>query len=835
MNRPATTASSPPDDPLDAPRAVSAVNVAVPVPVRSTFTYSVPEALRSRIRRGARVMVPFGSRLQMGFVTELEPASSPDKLKPIHSLLDDVPLVDGPLLDLTEWIAERTLCSWGEALKAALPGHSAPKREKMVSAGPSMSIDLFAGAGGASPEDRIVAAVGESGDVSLRQLAKSMGMRPAELEVEVRRLVRAGRLRMTERVVGRVVSGPPRVKVVRLTDDGRSAAAAPEPVEALARAPVQARCVEFLAEAGGEMPLRDLAEAVAGSRGAVKRLAEKKLCRVSMEAWEGRADDARVDVRRPDPNPAQARAIDAVVAALRTGTSSSFLLHGVTGSGKTEVYLRAMEEARRRGKRSILLVPEITLTPQTVSRLRGRFGGRAAVFHSRLTDAERRRTWHAAREGRYDVVLGPRSAIFTPLPDLGLVVIDEEHEGAYKQEDAPRYHARDVALERARRCGAVVVLGSATPDVVTYSRALSGELELLRLPDRVSNLPLPKVRLVDVRGTSGIFSDELLEAIGRRLEAKEQGILFLNRRGFSPFVQCRTCGDALRCDHCAVSLTYHRTDGSLRCHYCDHVRAMPEKCPSPDCGAATLVKRGLGTQRVEDELRERFPDARIARMDSDAVRAAGAHEEILGRFLDGEIDLLLGTQMVAKGLDFPRVTLVGVINADTGLHLPDYRSAERTFQVLTQVSGRAGRSSLGGEVLIQTRCPDHECLVSAAAHDDAAFREGELPQRRELRYPPFACLAAILVRGENLPRVERAAEALRDRIAETILDLPAWTVVLGPTTAPLAQLRGKHRLRLLVKGERREDVRAAAARALEPLAGFPGVEVAVDVDPYDML
>jgi primosomal protein N' (replication factor Y) len=818
-------------DNLDAPRAVRTVEVAVPVPVRSTFTYTVPAALASRARRGSRVAVPFGSRLQVGFIVGLDPESPAAELKPIHSLVDDVPLVDEALLDLTKWIADRTLCSWGEALKAALPGHAAPKREKMVSLGKSAAGDLFAGSAGASLEDRIVAAVGDLGEMPLRHLAKSLGVRPADLDSEVRRLARSGRLRLTERLAGKAPSGPPRIKVVRLTDLALGSDAA----DALARAPVQARCVEFLDEAGGEMPLRDLAEAVAGSRAAVKRLAEKKLCRVTMEEWEGRAVETRVDLRRPEPNPAQAAAVESVVAALRSGEHAAFLLHGVTGSGKTEVYLRAMEEARRLGKRSILLVPEITLTPQTVSRLRGRFGGRAAVFHSRLTDTERRRTWHAAREGRFDVVLGPRSAIFTPLPDLGLVVIDEEHEGAYKQEDAPRYHARDVALERARRAGAVVVLGSATPDVETYLRASSGEIGHLRLPERVSNLPLPKVRLVDVRGVRGTFSDELLEAIGRRLEAKEQIILFLNRRGFSPFVQCTSCGHALRCDDCAVSLTYHKTDGTLRCHYCDHSRAMPEKCPSPTCGATTLMKRGLGTQRVEEELRDAFPGARLARLDSDSVRAVGSHEEILGRFLDGEIDLLLGTQMVAKGLDFPRVTLVGVINADTGLHLPDYRSAERTFQVLTQVSGRAGRSALGGEVLVQTRCPDHECLLAAAAHDDAAFRAEELPQRRDLRYPPYSLLASILVRGESLPRVERAAEVLRERIAETILDLTSWTAVLGPAPAPLSQLRGKHRFRLLVKGERREDVRAAAERALEPLAGFPGVEVLVDVDPLDML
>jgi primosomal protein N' (replication factor Y) len=413
------------------------------------------------------------------------------------------------------------------------------------------------------------------------------------------------------------------------------------------------------------------------------------------------------------------------------------------------------------------------------------------------------------------------------------VVIDEEHEGAYKQEDAPRYHARDVAIERARRAGAVVVLGTATPDLETWARVERGEIVRLRLPERVADLPLPAVRLVDLRGQRGIFSAELHDAIAERLKRGEQTILFLNRRGFSPFVQCTTCGEAMRCGRCAVSLTYHRTDHRLRCHYCDHEEDMVTACPG--CKAKTLALRGSGTQRVEEELRARFPEARLARLDSDSVRRAGAHEEILGKFLEGEIDVLLGTQMVAKGLDFPRVTLVGVVNADTGLHLPDYRSAERTFQLLAQVAGRAGRSALGGEVIVQTRCPEHPCLLAARDHDDDGFRRGELPQRREMRYPPYAKLAGVLVRGESLPKVEAAAEAVRSRIEQTARTCAGWIALLGPAPAPLAQIRGKHRLRILVTGEREDDVRAAAARALEPLEGFPGVEVVVDVAPLDML
>ncbi|MFN8177476.1 MAG: primosomal protein N' [bacterium] len=813
----------------------AACDVALALPVRSTFAYRVPPHLAERVRPGCRVVVPFGSRLLTGYVVGLDPEDAPEDLKSVRSLVDVEPLVDESLLELTRWIAERTLCSWGEALKAALPGHASPRRERVLTLGASTAGDLFGAAGGSLP-DRILAAVGESGELPLRTLSRALGVPAKEIAEEVRRLVRAGRLKLDERVGGSAPGGAPRAKLVRLTPasaapaGGASVSAADD---ALRRAPVQARCVELLREAGGELPFRDLAEAVAGSRAAVKRLAEKGLCEVRLEAFEGDERNVVTRVARPVLHAAQAAAVDAIGAALREGEPRVFLLHGVTGSGKTEVYLRAMEEARRLSRRSIFLVPEIALTPQSVTRLRGRFGGRAAVLHSRLADGERRRTWHLAREGRFDVVLGPRSAIFTPLPSLGLVVIDEEHEGAYKQEDAPRYHARDVAIERARRAGAVVVLGTATPDLETWARVERGEIVRLRLPERVASLPLPAVRLVDLRGQRGLFSAELHDAIAERLKRGEQTILFLNRRGFSPFVQCTTCGEAIRCSRCAVSLTYHRTDHRLRCHYCDHEEDMVVACPG--CRARTLALRGSGTQRVEEELRARFPEARLARLDSDSVRRAGAHEEILGKFLEGEIDVLLGTQMVAKGLDFPRVTLVGVINADTGLHLPDYRSAERTFQLLAQVAGRAGRSTLGGEVIVQTRCPDHPCLVAARDHDDESFRHGELPQRRELRYPPYARLAGVLVRGESLPKVEAAAEAVRRRIEQTSRACAGWIALLGPAPAPLAQIRGKHRLRILVKGEREDEVRAAAARALEPLEGFPGVEIVVDVAPLDML
>lgn len=803
--------------------AAHLADVALPLPVDRTFSYSIPDRMGDAVRPGCRVVVPFGGRSLVGFVVGLDPADPPERVKPIQRIIDSTPVLEQDLLELARWISQRTLCSWGEALRAAIPGHPSPKSERVFSLAQAAPIDLFGASAEARLEERIVAALADAQEISLAGLAKLLGVRIRELEPAVRMLVRERKIRWSDHI-GSGAQGAPRIKIVRLRANAET------PIEA--RAPVQARCLELLREAGGVLPLRELAAAVAGGRAALRRLAEKGVLDLSLEEWEGKESAPLLRIPEIELNVAQASAVERIEASIERGDPAAFLLHGVTGSGKTEVYLRAIRAAHRRGKQTIFLVPEITLTPQTVSRLRGRFGGRAAVIHSRLTDGERRRLWSGAKRGDYDVVLGPRSAIFAPVPNLGLIVVDEEHDGAYKQEDAPRYVARDVALERARRAGAVVVLGSATPDLETFARTQSGEFHLLRLPDRVSNLPMPPVRIVDLRTASGHFTAELLEAIEARLERAEQTILFLNRRGFSPFVQCTGCGSAMRCSSCSVSLTYHKAERILRCHYCDAQAPLPDQCPS--CRSRTLKFRGAGTQRIEEELRERFPTLRLARLDSDSVRARGSHEKILASFLEGEIDVLLGTQMVAKGLDFPRVTLVGVLNGDIGLHLPDYRASERTFQLLAQVAGRAGRSELGGEVVIQTRCPEHACFRAVMTHDDEAFRQGELQERRSMRYPPFSRLAAILVRGPSLQLVEETAQVVRDRIAERVVHLPEWAVVLGPAPAPLPQLRGKHRLRILVKAERREDL-LTALLPLREASGRAGIEVVVDIDPHDML
>jgi primosomal protein N' (replication factor Y) len=820
---------SPPDSPSATNvRADLLADVALPLPMHRTFAYTVPPSLSAQIRRGCRVAVPFGHRSLVGYVVGFDPRDPPEEMKAIQRIIDETPILNDEMLDLARWIAERTFCSWGEAIRAAIPAHPSPRSERILSLAQSLPIDLFAESAGASLAERILSQLAQTEEISLAGLAKMLGLRIKDLEPHVRALAREKKIRWRERIDSAAARAP-RIKIVRLRANAQDGGAA--------RAPVQARCLALLREAGGIMPLRELAAALPGGRAALRRLAEKGALELRFEEWDGTRGEPVLSVPEIALNAEQASAVERIESALEDAARGAvpriFLLHGVTGSGKTEVYLRAIRAAHRLGKQTIFLVPEITLTPQTVSRLRGRFGGRAAVIHSRLTDAERRRIWNGARRGIYDVVLGPRSAIFAPLPHLGLIVVDEEHDGAYKQQEAPRYVARDVAIERARRAGAVVILGSATPDLETFTRAEEGELEPLRLPVRVSGLEMPGVRIVDLRTASGNFSEELCAAIDSRLSRKEQTILFLNRRGFSPFVQCTSCGAVLRCDSCSVSLTYHKAERILRCHYCDAAAPLAQRCPF--CAAQRLVFRGAGTQRIEEELRSYFENIRLARLDSDSVRARGAHEKILGAFLEGEIDVLLGTQMVAKGLDFPRVTLVGVLNADVGLHLPDYRASERTFQLLAQVAGRAGRSELGGEVVIQTRCPEHACFRAVQSHDEEEFRRWQLQERRAMRYPPFAGLAGVLLRGPDLSAVEAEAGVLREQIAEAVLHLPQWAVVLGPAAAPLPQLKGKHRVRILVKAERREDLLAALSPIRDRSKGRADVEVLVDVDPYDML
>jgi len=624
---------------------------------------------------------------------------------------------------------------------------------------------------------------------------------------------------------------PPLVQGDRTAGVGLTVSFGPDELEAvrasLVRAPAQAACLA-VASARPGLTRAELARA-AGVGGQVvgSLLARGLLVPVLAAAPEAASCG-------PALNREQAAAYAAVEKALGAGESAVMLLHGVTGSGKTEVYLRAAAEALARGRQALVLVPEIALTPQMVARFTARFGARVALWHSGLAAGERYRTWRSVMTGEKPVVLGTRSAVFVPLPDPGLIILDEEHEPTYKQEDQPRYHARVVAGWRAGRHKAVLLLGSATPSLESYRLARAGRYRLLTLDQRVDGRRLPAVHLVDLRqeaqsGHPGLFSRLLTETLRDNLERGEQSILFLNRRGFHTLLVCRRCGGALRCPHCAISLVYHRS-GYLRCHYCNHARPEPGACP--ECGGE-LQHFGAGTERVEEEVGRLFPRARVLRMDADTTARKGAHGRILAAFAAGEADILVGTQMVAKGLDLPGVTLVGVVSADQSLHMPDFRAAERTFQLLTQVAGRAGRGGAPGTVIAQAYDPDHYSIRLAAAHDFAGFWAAEAALRQKHLYPPFGHLIRVLLADQDETRAREGAA----RLAESLRTARAAWEVLGPAPAPVTRIKELYRWQLMLKGARGPELRAALKEALDRFetAARHRFFLGIDVDPHWMM
>jgi primosomal protein N' (replication factor Y) len=599
------------------------------------------------------------------------------------------------------------------------------------------------------------------------------------------------------------------------------------------------RILRLLARHPEGFILSDLEKRARVSASPVKTLAKQGL--LVLQPERDRADPlleaaASDPAREPVPEaltPAQTEALARISEAVEARRFAPFLLLGVTGSGKTEVYLRAIEDCRRRGRQAIVLVPEIALTPQTVRRFRARFE-RVAVLHSGMTDADRAQAWRRIRRGEADVVIGPRSAVFAPVADLGLVVVDEEHEGSFKQQNAPRYHARDVGLVRARAAGAVVILGSATPSLESWKNAQDGRYALLRLPERVGGRRPPSVSVVDLRSpeerpAAGRHLSRTLQIrIREALKGGGQVILLQNRRGFATSVACPRCGYVLRCRRCDVTLTYHRSDRSALCHLCGHEVRPPGGCP--DCGLPGLRYGGPGTETVESEVGALFPDARVARMDSDSMATREAYEEVLGRFERREVDVLVGTQMIAKGLHFPGVTLVGIVSADTSLSLPDFRSAERTFALVSQVSGRAGRGEEAGRVVVQTLVPDHPAIRGAAAHDYEAFAAAETADRREHGYPPFRRLLRVVVRGPLADEVQSRAEETARRVSGL-----AGTEVLGPAVPAVARVQGMHRRHLLVKATRPAEVAAVLARLKSAPRPKGKVEEIWDVDPVGVL
>jgi len=734
------------------------------------FDYSVPDGLRSRLVVGQRVRAPLGSsnRLAMGYCVRLENRTAGRRrLKPLHDVADENPLLSPAMLRLTEWMSEHYLCPWGQVLEAVVPA------------------GVRAGAG--------------TRQVNFVSLPNEVAARLSQLKLTA----------------------------------------------------IQQRILTRLAGSAHPLALNQLIEAVGCTAAPIQTLRKKGLVRI-----ESRRVDAGEVLERAEAfaephlelNGEQRVALDAILAAMHAGHHETVLVHGVTGSGKTEVYIQAIDEVRRFGRQAIVLVPEISLTPQTEARFRSRFGS-VAVLHSHQRDAERRRYWQRVAEGRVSVVVGARSAVFAPVPNLGLIILDEEHESSFKQDTAPRYHARDVALQRARSENIPLVLGSATPSLESWQRARSGDFQLVSLPGRVFDRPLPAVQTVDLRTefqdrrNRGAVSRQLRAAMGATLKEGGQVILLLNRRGYSTHIQCPACGLVLECPHCAIALTHHVAGHLAICHYCDYQVTAPTECP--DCHFTGIHYRGLGTQRLEAEVKARFPDYRCLRMDTDTMQKHGSHEAALKLFHDGEVRILVGTQMIAKGLDFPNVTLVGVINADTALYIPDFRASERTFQLVTQVAGRTGRGDRGGRVLVQTFNPEHPAIMAAARHDYHAFVAGELPPREEHGYPPFASLVRLVVRGPAERVAQGFAEELALRIREVLAasaagaeyepDDPLAPRVLGPAPAPIARIRGLYRFHIQVHGGNGAALRSAVRDVTERLKTPDEVQWIVDVDPVDML
>ncbi len=534
------------------------------------------------------------------------------------------------------------------------------------------------------------------------------------------------------------------------------------------------------------------------------------------------------------PNPEQKDVIDSIEKCLDREAHQVFLLHGITGSGKTEIYLQTMETVLKKGKTGIMLVPEISLTPQTVERFMSRFGETVAVFHSKMLQSVKFSEWKRINEGKARIVVGPRSAVFSPLKNLGVIVVDEEHEPSYKQDDVPRYHAREVAIERARRAGAPVILGSATPSLESYFKAINGAYRLVELTQRIKEKELPKVKLVDMRMEfdtrtgKKVISRVLEEALKKDIAKKQQALIFLNRRGFSTFVICGKCGDVLKCRKCDSPMVYHQDKKALVCHYCNNRLSPPKTCRL--CGEGELLYKGTGTEKVESELKAAIPGARISRMDSDSMSKRGSHGAVLRDFKEHKIDIIVGTQMIAKGLDFPKVTQVGVISADANLNLPDFRSGERTFNLITQVAGRAGRGDLGGEVIVQTFTPEHFAVNLAAKHDYHGFYLREIESRRQLLFPPFVNLVKITLRGRKEENVIKSAERLIETLRKRIPD----EKMVGPAPAPMTKLRGYYRWNILIKGKDRTELVSSLRKAIKGFRKGTGIFLAVDVDPMSL-
>ena len=799
-------------------------DVSLPIPLDRFFTYSLPETLDHRVLPGCRVLVPFGTRKLTGVVLGVHDSPGEGPSKEVLRLLDEEPVLDPELISLGAWIAEYYCAPLGEVLRGMIPLAGEIRKTKLYSltdAGRDAARQLLLG----PAED----------DPALNMLAL-LEARPLSAAYLQKKFPTAANL----------IRSLEKKEFIEVEDLERTAIpCAPRP-SACGHPGWPLRRIDVKLTKR-ERELHAYLELHPGTHNleAARRLGERResRCAGAGSPRFGKAGDrvcrdlARADCPERTLNPHQLSAYQEIEAALRANRFQAFLLQGVTGSGKTEVYLRAIDACLALGRGALLLVPEIALTPSVAGQFAHRFGDRVAILHSAFHDAERAEQWRRIRGGSAGVVVGTRSGVFAPVQNLGLIVVDEEHDHSYKQQETPRYHGRDVAVYRAQACGACVVLGSATPSLESRYNAERGKYQLLDLPERIERRPMPHVELIDMRQEfletrkQATFSRRLKDAIAERLKSGEQSMLLLNRRGFSSFVTCRACGWRMECPNCAVTLTWHRRDRRMLCHYCNTAQRTPTRCPQ--CDSEYLQYIGTGAEKAEDELHHEFPQARIARMDRDTVSGKRHFETILQGFRDGDYDVLVGTQMIAKGHDIPNVTLVGIVSADIGLGMPDFRAAERTFQLLTQAAGRAGRGDLAGQVLIQTVNPEHYAVRFAAAQDYQLFYEKEIQFRRLMRYPPFSALANVLVRSER----QEQALAMSSELGQLLDPPPEGLKVLGPAEAPVPRLRNEFRYQLLLKAASRkrlnEVLQTLRRHAVDRKWSATGL--VIDVDPMTLM
>lgn len=835
--------------------------VIVDVPSRGTdrpFDYIVPESMRGWLEVGSRVGVPFGPRTLQGFVIGLSGTSETpaNKLKSLQELLDLVPPLSEELVELSEWMSAKYACHRITALQSMLPAALKGKAERYIRVAERESWvgedSLFDATESllTDEEEQIVSHIQKQQEVRMELLSRRFG----EQAHIIKSLLQRGILLESRSIRDKVQKKTVRTVSLHLPEDVIRTIIEEFP----AKAKRQQEVLTYIADTGGDVPLKEIMTVLGVTASTVKALADKGyIAIIDMEVYRDPYQDRNFTPSTPFTlTDEQQQVYNSIISRINKREQGEYLIHGITGSGKTEVYLQCIQRVIEQDRQAIMLVPEIALTPQMVERFKGRFGDRVAVMHSRLSSGERYDEWRKIREGKSQVAIGARSAIFAPFSNLGLIIMDEEHETSYKQEESPKYHARDVAIHRAHQHNAVVILGSATPSLESYYAARSQANDefmptLLEIHGRALGSELPAVEIIDMReelkeGNRSMFSRPLHQAIEDRLEKKQQIVLLLNRRGHSTFVMCRTCGYVAECPNCDISLTYHQRSNSLRCHYCGHAEPAPQICP--ECSSEHIRYFGTGTQRVEEELAKLFPGIRVVRMDVDTTTQKGSHEKLLNQFRDKKADLLLGTQMVAKGLDFPDVTLVGVIAADSALHLPDFRAAEKTFQLLTQVAGRAGRHHLPGEVIVQTYNPEHYSVIHASRHDYGSFVREELKHRQTLGYPPYCRLALITFSHEKLALLVRIAENYTQMIKDQASKL-GWLGslerfsnealdVLGPVASPIPRLKNRYRFQCMIKWRGDMDVAKLAEHVAEQLQDSvrdKELLISIDVDPQVLM